>query len=76
MIVKILGGGCPKCKKLAENAQKAADELGIEITVEKITDFKQYAHYGVMVTPALVINEQLVSAGKVLNPDAIKPYMQ
>lgn len=76
MIVKILGGGCPKCKKLADNAQKAADELGIEITVEKITDFKQYADYGVMITPALVIDEKLISSGKVLTPDAIKPYMQ
>lgn len=75
MIIKILGGGCPKCKKLAANAEAAANELGIEYTIEKITDFNQYADYGVMVTPALIIDEKLISSGKVLNPDQIKPYM-
>lgn len=75
MIIKILGGGCPKCKKLAQNAEEAADSLGLNYEIEKITDHNQYAQYGVMITPALVIDEKLVSAGKVLSVDKIKGFM-
>lgn len=75
MIIKILGGGCPKCRKLAENAKEAADSLGLNYEIEKITDYNQYVKYGVMITPALVIDEKLVSAGNVLSVDKIKGFM-
>ena len=72
MIIKILGGGCPKCKKLADNAKEAAESLGLDYEIEKITDHNQYIKYGIMVTPALVIDEQVISSGKVLSTEEIK----
>lgn len=72
MTVKILGTGCPKCKKLEESARKAIAELGLEATVEKVTDLDQIMDYGVMLTPALVIDERVVSSGKVLSVEDIK----
>lgn len=72
MTVKILGTGCPKCKKLEESARKAIAELGLEATVEKVTNLDQIMDYGVMLTPALVIDERVVSSGKVLSVEDIK----
>ena len=57
--IQILGTGCPKCKSLAENAETAAKELGIEYTLEKVTDIKEIMKFGVMMTPALVIDGRL-----------------
>ncbi len=75
MKISILGTGCPKCKKLAENAEAAAKELAAEYELEKVTDIKQIMKFGVMMTPALAIDGKVVSAGKVLNPDDIKPFL-
>jgi len=73
MIIKILGSGCSKCKKLEENVNKAIIEKGVIASVEKVSDLKAIMSYGVMITPALVIDEKVVSAGKLLNPaDIIK----
>ncbi|MDZ7628765.1 MAG: thioredoxin family protein [Parvularculaceae bacterium] len=66
MIIKILGSGCKKCIALSENAKAAAVSAGITAEVVKITDYAQIAAYGVMSTPALVIDEKVVSTGKVL----------
>lgn len=63
MIVKVLGTGCPKCKKLEENARIAISETGLEATVEKVTDLNLIMDYGVMITPALVIDERVVANG-------------
>ena len=71
MVIKILGGGCKKCEQLADNAKAAADGLGIEAQYEKVTDFAEIAKYGVMSTPALVVDEKVVSYGKVLKPKDI-----
>jgi small redox-active disulfide protein 2 len=76
MIVKILGTGCPKCKKLEENARAAAAELGIEASFEKVTDLDKIMDYGVMMTPGLVIDEKVVSAGKLLSSSDVKALMQ
>ncbi len=65
--VKILGSGCAKCNKLEKNAINALNKVGIDIKVEHISDFAQISQYGVMSTPALVINEKVVSTGKVLS---------
>ena len=76
MIIKILGTGCPKCKKLEENARAAASELGIEASFEKVTDLDKIMDYGVMMTPGLVIDEKVVSAGKLLSSSDVKALMQ
>lgn len=72
MVIKILGTGCPKCKKLEETARQAISELGIEAEVEKVTDLNAIMDYGVMMTPALVINEKVVSSGKLLSVSDVK----
>jgi small redox-active disulfide protein 2 len=72
MIIKILGSGCSKCKKLEDNARLAVKELGLDATVEKVSDLSAIMGYGVMMTPALVIDEVVVSSGKVLSPADIK----
>jgi len=71
MIIRILGTGCPKCKKLEENARAAISALGKDIAVEKVTDLDKIMDYGVMVTPALVIDDHVVSSGKLLTSDEI-----
>ncbi|MBU3111094.1 thioredoxin family protein [Clostridium lacusfryxellense] len=75
MIIKVLGSGCSNCKKLEENTRKAIEELGIEATIEKVTDFKQIMAYGVMKTPALVVNEKVKIMGKVPSAEEIKKYL-
>jgi small redox-active disulfide protein 2 len=71
MIIKILGSGCPKCKKLEKNAREAVEQAGVEAEVEKVTDMNDIMDYGVMMTPALVIDEKVVSAGRVLSAKKI-----
>jgi small redox-active disulfide protein 2 len=73
--IKILGGGCPKCHKLAQHAEEAAKELNMEYDIEKVTDWKEYQKYGVMMTPALVIDEKLKSSGRVISVEDIKKYL-
>lgn len=67
MILKVLGTGCAKCKKLEENALKAIADTGVDASVEKVTDLNKIMDYGVMITPALVIDEKVVSVGKLLS---------
>lgn len=71
MIIKILGSGCKKCGILAENAKAAVETAGHSAQIVKITDFAEIAGYGVMSTPALVVDEKLLSAGKVLSAEEI-----
>jgi small redox-active disulfide protein 2 len=75
MVIKILGTGCAKCKKLEENARTAIAEAGIDASIEKVTELDKIMDYGVMMTPALVIDEKVVSAGKLLSPSEIKPLL-
>lgn len=72
MVIKILGTGCPKCKKLEANTHQAVKDAGLEAAVEKVTDLKQIMDYGVMITPALVIDEKVVASGKILSSEEIK----
>ena len=74
--IQILGTGCPKCKKLAENAEAAAKALGIEYTIEKVTDITEIMKFGVMVTPALVVDGQVKAAGKVPDVEAIQAMLK
>ena len=70
--LQILGTGCPKCKKLAENVEAAAKALGIEYTIEKVTDINQIMQFGVMMTPALAVDGEVKLVGKVPDVEAIK----
>ncbi len=73
--LQILGTGCPKCKKLAENAEAAAKDLGVEYSLEKVTDINEIMKFGVMVTPALVVDGKVEVVGKVLSPEQIKKIL-
>lgn len=76
MVIKILGSGCKYCVTLAENTKQALDELNLNETIEKVTDFAEIAKYGVMSTPALVIDEKVMSFGKVLKPKEIVKILE
>jgi small redox-active disulfide protein 2 len=73
--IKVLGTGCPKCRKLEENAREAAGELGLEVEVTKVTDVNRFLDYNVMMTPALVIDDQLKASGRVATKDEIKKWL-
>ncbi|MDH7600182.1 MAG: thioredoxin family protein [Sedimentisphaerales bacterium] len=73
--IQILGTGCPKCKQLAENAEAAAKALGIQYTLEKVTDINKIMGFGVMITPALAIDGQVKAVGKVPTVDQIKAML-
>ena len=64
--LQILGAGCPKCEKLAENTEAAARELQIQFVMEKITDIERIGDFGVMMTPALAVDGEVKSQGKIL----------
>lgn len=66
MKIKILGAGCSKCTTLIENTQTALTHLGMTAEIIKVTDYADIAAYGVMSTPALVIDDKVVAVGKVL----------
>jgi len=65
MDVKILGTGCPNCKRLEKVAREALDEMGVEATLTKVTDFGDIMTYNIIATPGLVINGQVVSYGRI-----------
>ena len=76
MKIQILGTGCPKCKKLEENAHAAAGETGMEIEVEKVTDIDEITDMGVIITPSLAIDGVVKSTGKVLSKDEISKIIR
>ena len=76
MNIKVMGGGCSKCETLLQNTKEAVKAAGIDADVEYITDFGVIAGYGVMSTPALVVNEKVVSAGRVLKPADIEKLIK
>lgn len=75
MKISVLGTGCPKCKKLAEAADAAAKDLGMDYELEKVTDINDIMKFGVMMTPALAIDGKVVSTGKALNMEEIKKLL-
>jgi small redox-active disulfide protein 2 len=76
MTIKILGSGCKNCVTLAENTKAALTELGIQAEIVKVTDYADIAAYGIMSTPGLVVDEKVVSFGKVLKPKDIAKILE
>ena len=76
MIIKILGSGCSKCKTLSENTQTALTHLGLKADIIKVTDYAEIAAHGVMSTPALAIDDKVVSMGKVLQSSEIEKLLR
>ncbi len=75
LTIKVLGPGCANCVNLASLAQRAVSNLAIEAKVEKVTDYAEFAKYKILATPGLVINEKLVSAGRVPNEAEITTFL-
>ncbi|MCU0237368.1 MAG: thioredoxin family protein [Acidobacteria bacterium] len=75
MLIQILGTGCPKCQKLEENARQAVQELHLDFQIEKVKDLQKIMAFGVMVTPALVVDGVVKAAGKVPGVEDIKQFL-
>jgi len=75
MLIQILGTGCPKCQKLEDNARQAATELSLDFEIEKVKDLQQIMAFGVMITPALVVDGVVKVAGKVPGVEDIKKML-
>jgi len=73
--IKVLGTGCSKCEQLTKVTKTVADESGEPYHLEKVTDFMKFADYGVMITPALVIDGKVVAAGKVPSVDELRKHL-
>ena len=73
--IQILGTGCPKCKKLVENAEAAVKALGVECQIEKVTKISDIMQYGVMMTPALAVDGEVKVVGKVVSTNDIKSML-
>ncbi|MEA4831342.1 MAG: thioredoxin family protein [Oscillospiraceae bacterium] len=74
--VKVLGSGCAKCNQLEAATKAALEQLGMDTTIDHVTDFSQIAAYGVMSTPALVVDGKVVSYGKVLKTEEVVKILQ
>jgi len=74
--LKVLGTGCAKCMKLLETAEAAAQELGLEYAVEKVQEIDRILEFGVMMTPALVVDGEVKVSGKVPTVDEVKSLLQ
>ncbi len=76
MEIKILGSGCPKCKIVEERVKSALDELGVNAEVEKVTDFAKMMEYGIMMTPALVMDNEIKCQGRIPSAEEIKEWLR
>jgi small redox-active disulfide protein 2 len=73
--LQILGTGCAKCRMLSDHAEQAAKELGLEYTLEKVTDLNDIIAFGVMATPALVVDGEVRVSGRVPSAESLKPLL-
>ncbi|MFP4177353.1 MAG: thioredoxin family protein [Acholeplasmataceae bacterium] len=76
MTIRVLGKGCKNCRKLEETVRQAASELGLDYRIEKVTDVNEIADYGVLRTPALVIDERVVLEGRRASVSEIKKLLE
>ena len=75
LTIKVLGSGCPNCKKVEAIAKQAVEMMGVEATVVKVTDYNDIAAYNILSTPGLVINEKVVSAGRIPTPAEVATFL-
>ena len=75
-VIKILGTGCPRCDQLAAAAKQAADQLSLEYELKKIKNISEFPSYGLMLTPGLVVDGELIVQGKVPTVDEIKILLE
>ncbi len=75
LMLKILGPGCANCKRLEEIARKSAAEMGVEAEFVKVTDYKDILAYNILSTPGLVVNEKVVSSGRIPAPSSVKAWI-
>jgi small redox-active disulfide protein 2 len=75
LTIKILGSGCPNCQKLAYLAERAVEHLSVEAKIEKVTDHARIMEYNVLSTPGLVVNDKLVSSGRIPSEAEITTYL-
>lgn len=75
MIIKVLGPGCRNCQNLERATRQAVEGLGLTATIEKVTDYRTIVGYGVMATPALVVDEKLLVTGRVPTPGEIRDLL-
>jgi len=73
--IQILGTGCPKCRQLTSSVRQAVEDAGADCVIEKVTDIGKIMEFGVMMTPALVVDGEVKSVGKVLSAAEIKPLL-
>lgn len=73
--IKILGKGCPKCKKMEERVIRVAEELGVDYKIEKVSDINEVTGYGVMLTPALVVDEEVRISGRIPKNEELKKIL-
>jgi small redox-active disulfide protein 2 len=76
MEIKVLGPGCPKCKQTEQNVRDAVAEAGVDADVEKVTDIMEIAGYGVFGTPAVVIDGEVKSVGKIPTKEDVKSWIE
>ncbi|QWB95704.1 TM0996/MTH895 family glutaredoxin-like protein [Mycoplasmatota bacterium] len=76
MEIKVLGSGCPKCIQLEKNVKEALNILGKEASIEKVTDYVEIVSFGVMSTPALVVDGKVLFAGRVQTPSALAKLLK
>jgi small redox-active disulfide protein 2 len=74
--IKVLGSGCANCKRLEQIARKAVEDLGLEAEIEKVTNYNDIMKYPILSTPGLVINEELVSSGRIPSEDEITDWLK
>ncbi len=75
MEIKILGSGCPKCKKLEQSASKAVEELGLDATITKVEDIMEIMNYGIATTPAIVVDGKVVLKGRTASVEEVKKML-
>lgn len=74
-VIKVLGSGCKKCNQTAEMIKQKAQDLGVDITIEKVTDMQDILSYGVMSTPGVVVDERVVHTGGLPNMSSIGDWL-
>ncbi len=76
LTIKVLGSGCANCKRLEQVTHKVVDEMGVEAEIIKVTEYPDIMHYNVLSTPGLVINEKVVSSGRIPAPAEINNWLK